>query len=773
VGTAAVVGGVSFLPFVQGILSGRSFYFRDLALHFFPLRRYSVEGLRAWELRFWNPYVHEGVPLTLPTISYPFDLLQALLPDERGFSLLLALHVPLAALAFLALARGLGLSRPAAGGASIVYALGGFCLSTLNLYAYLLAVAWSPLVILALLRASKGSSRQVAGAALIVAITLSTTALEVVAQAFLFALVLAASSQPRPGWSRVGTALILGGGLAAPTILLMNDLMKGSARGEGFPIDVVLSHSIYPLTFLQVVIGNLYGDLGNLANRWWGQNFFPLGFPYLLSLYLGLATLSAAAVGGLCSRVYRGRILVLALVGIVVSLGRWGGLRLLAEAVPVLHRGRYPCKAFFTVHLAVALLAALGLEALARGQRRAWLAMAGLAGGLGVVFVALPAVPWARPDWARWFLGGFFPPDFAWAVRVDRLRLILQDAAVGGSVSLAVGIVAVLVLMQRLAPRKGVLAAGALIAADLLRTGAGLNPMVTPAFYEPSAPVAALAPFLREGGRLFTCNVGESPAYPRARAQRPEDHEIWTFATLRDTLTPNFNLRLLVPTAYSPDLTMSVPVDRALSPQTEGCFFLPGIIDRLREAGVAHVLSLDPLEHPDLEPRAHVAPEAIQPLEIHLYAVRDPLPLRFVAHRVHSASTREEAERWARGPGFPSGGAVAVEGSPLETSRAEGRILSIQESSEQIAMDAEADHPTMVVVRDGYAPGWTATVAGSLVPVLRANGRYRAVAIPAGRSHVVLTYRPPSLARGLAVGLAAALAIAFLGWRPSSSRPAP
>jgi hypothetical protein len=168
-----------------------------------------------------------------------------------------------------------------------------------------------------------------------------------------------------------------------------------------------------------------------------------------------------------------------------------------------------------------------------------------------------------------------------------------------------------------------------------------------------------------------------------------------------------------------------------------------------------------------------VAPEAIQPLEIHLYAVRDPLPLRFVAHRVHSASTREEAERWARGPGFPSGGAVAVEGSPLETSRAEGRILSIQESSEQIAMDAEADHPTMVVVRDGYAPGWTATVAGSLVPVLRANGRYRAVAIPAGRRHLVLTYRPPSLARGLAVGLAAALAIAFLGWRPSSSRPAP
>src|SRR5258708_35129149 len=161
---------------------------------------------------------------------------------------------------------------------------------------------------------------------------------------------------------------------------------------------------------------------------------------------------------------------------------------------------------------------------------------------------------------------------------------MLQEAAVGGSVSLAAGVLAVLVLTRRLAPRVGVVAAGALIAADLLRTGGGLNPMVAPAFYEPSAQMAAVAPLLRAGGRRFTCNVGESSAYPRARAERPEDHEIWTFATLRETLTPNFTLPLLVPTAHSPDLTMLVPVDRALSPHTDGRFFLPGIIDRLREA---------------------------------------------------------------------------------------------------------------------------------------------------------------------------------------------
>jgi len=71
---AALVALVAFLPFARGVLSGASLYFRDLSLHFFPLRRFALEGLRRGELRFWNPYVHEGVPLSLPPLGYPLDL---------------------------------------------------------------------------------------------------------------------------------------------------------------------------------------------------------------------------------------------------------------------------------------------------------------------------------------------------------------------------------------------------------------------------------------------------------------------------------------------------------------------------------------------------------------------------------------------------------------------------------------------------------------------------------------------------------------------------
>jgi hypothetical protein len=108
---AGLVAFVALVPFGRGLLSGASFYFRDLSLYFLPIRRFALEGLAAGEVRFWNPYVHEGVPLSLPAVGYPLDLLQLLRPDPAGLSAVLALHVPLAAVAFFALARALSLPR--------------------------------------------------------------------------------------------------------------------------------------------------------------------------------------------------------------------------------------------------------------------------------------------------------------------------------------------------------------------------------------------------------------------------------------------------------------------------------------------------------------------------------------------------------------------------------------------------------------------------------------------------------------------------------------
>src|SRR5438445_6392530 len=91
---AALAAAAAFLPFARGVASGHVLYFRDLAILFHPYRQYAAEGLRAGQLRFWDPYVHEGVPLVYPPVGYPLDLLQALRPGPSLVSLLLALHVP-------------------------------------------------------------------------------------------------------------------------------------------------------------------------------------------------------------------------------------------------------------------------------------------------------------------------------------------------------------------------------------------------------------------------------------------------------------------------------------------------------------------------------------------------------------------------------------------------------------------------------------------------------------------------------------------------------
>src|SRR5438034_7578225 len=215
---AAVVAAVAALPFARGLLSGHAFFFRDLSLHFFPLRRFALDGLRAAELRYWNPYLHEGIPSPFPPISYPIELLQLLHPDEWGLSLVLALHVPLAALAFLALGRHLGLEPVAAAAGSFVYALGGFCLSSLNLYVYAEALAWAPLVILGARRAAGGGARDVALGAIATAMAWSTVGTELVMQSIVVAVVLSWPSRARrAGLFRVAAALLLGLGLSAPT----------------------------------------------------------------------------------------------------------------------------------------------------------------------------------------------------------------------------------------------------------------------------------------------------------------------------------------------------------------------------------------------------------------------------------------------------------------------------------------------------------------------------------------------------------------------------
>jgi hypothetical protein len=757
---AVLVGAVALLPFVRGLAGGATFYFRDIALSILHQRRFSLLGLQALELRFWNPFTHEGTPAFPPPLSYPVDLLQLLRPDAFGISLVLALHVPLAAVAFLLLARTLGLTLRAAAAGAFVYALGGFLLSTLNLYMHLQAAAWAPAVILALHRLRDGGRREIALAAALLGVAMSTSGVELVAQAVLVGIVLAARPA-RACWLRIAAALLLGLALsAAPIVAVGGQTSAESARGVGFPTAVVLSHSIHPLTLLQVLVGDLYGDLQRLAEQWWGMNFFPRGFPYFLSLYLGPLALSLAVIGLVPGRAPR-RLVPLVLLALVVSLGRWAGLEPVVEALPWLRFFRYPVKAFFTVHLVTALLAAYGLDALAAGS--GWRRFLALAGAVGAGLAILPFVPGLFPQATRRFAAGFFPPDYPWPLRFERLATVAADAQTGGFLALLASVLALLVLARRVAPAFAATTIVGLLAADLLRCGAGLNPMVAPSFLRPSPPTSALLSEVQEeGGRLYSLDPEASPAYLSARQQRTGEHVLWSFAMLVELQIPEANLERGIRTAFSLDRTMLAAGPRTLSPEDAGPDAVARLLPRLRRAGVAHVLSLDPLSHPDLEPRGEAAPARLAPLSIHAYRVRDPLPLRGVARAVRPAARGAVAEGALE---FLAAGGTVVEGEVAPADGVSGRVLESREEADRVELRVEADAPTVVVVRDAFAPGWSATVNGAPAPIFRADGRHRAIPVPAGRSRVVLSYHPPLLRAAAAVSFSALVVIAGLALR--------
>ena len=70
-------------------------------------------------------------------------------------------------------------------------------------------------------------------------------------------------------------------------------------------------------------------------------------------------------------------------------------------------------------------------------------------------------------------------------------------------------------------------------------------------------------------------------------------------------------------------------------------------------------------------------------------------------------------------------------------------------------MTVNAVAPGWLVLADVWYPGWTCTVDGQPVDVLRADYVFRAVAIPAGEHRLTFTFAPRSYAIGRTATFAA------------------
>jgi hypothetical protein len=117
----------------------------------------------------------------------------------------------------------------------------------------------------------------------------------------------------------------------------------------------------------------------------------------------------------------------------------------------------------------------------------------------------------------------------------------------------------------------------------------------------------------------------------------------------------------------------------------------------------------------------------------------------------------EDALRGVLTPGFDPARTAYLEHDPgisATPGAVLGRASYREVSPEDVRISVDAAAPSIVVVRNSYDPGWSATVDGRPAPLLATDYLAQGVPVSAGRHEVRLTYRDTDVSRGLVAGAA-------------------
>ena len=173
-------------------------------------------------------------------------------------------------------------------------------------------------------------------------------------------------------------------------------------------------------------------------------------------------------------------------------------------------------------------------------------------------------------------------------------------------------------------------------------------------------------------------------------------------------------------------------------------------LDRL---AVSHVL-IDPRD-PSVQRGFSVWP-VVQTLLSGRQLRENPRPMARLAWAQTIAVDADTKAVIARLAQTPPETTVLAESLPL-VARAGGALQLLEDTPQRVVATATATAPSVLLLRDALAPGWQATLDGQPQPIVRADGMFRAVAVPAGQHQIVWSYAPP----GFQVG-AVASALAWL-----------
>lgn len=781
------------LPLLPEIVGSRRLVFRDAQITHWPWRREAARELADGRVPFVNAAASGGEPLLAnpnAVLLYPTFLLERVLTPDAAFNLHYLAHVVWAFFGARLLARRLGLGEQGAFLAGVAYGFSGMMLSYgsafMNSSA---AAAWLPWCaaafldlgaatgVAAIARASTAAGlglglQLLAGEPAISLVTLGLAALLLLARA--------RSAPPGERAARLGRSALgavgagaLGLALAAPLLLPLSAVFPLTYRGQHLYSERASGAAAFSasraIEWLLPRFGGSPDVLGGGAN--WLRAIAREDFVYIWCVTLGVVPIAILLLGSLRRDFWSRRTAALggaAALALLLSFGFALPFYRLVFAVGPLRKLRYPIKFYLLTTLCAALLSGLAAESLARrrlGRREAAL-LAVLLALFGAVWIAAaPGGPFER--WAAPLAASVSDAPGAF-VAVFR-GLVRGDALVGALATL------LLALLLRGGPRRepSILLGGLALAASF---GWGL-PLFVTADARDLDRRPALARHLEAPGRLYVSKG--LPRFDPASLRAPAGELPRTGRVARvlvEQLVPStgapFGVRYLFENdpdgsygyfnrvaSEAADASPPLEGDRllvlygarwTLTPEDEPHpLFRP--VTGLEVAGRRLLLSETAAPVPELRwaGRTWRRPGVSPTIALLRSAAFDPL--RDVALPGRAAADPPDA-----------GSSATLTGAAVEAGRAEAVV--------------DAAGNGHVVFARTFFPAWRASLDGAPAPVVVANARDLAVAVPAGRHRVAFEYDAAPFRRGVALQAAAflaALGVAAATRRGSARRQQP
>ena len=815
---------------VQGPVVPHNDLVADLLVENYVWKQFIVESLKAREIPLWNPYILSGVPFLAAgqhSALYPFSLMFYILPLGRAYGLFTVSQLLVAGLSLYFYARTIRLSRLSAAAGALVFAFAGFFLVSTVFPMIIAVAAWLPFTLAVterMLQAvrgeaeaeGRGSWRKRLAAPLpwliLGSLSLGMQFLAGHVEIFYYNLLVlgayalwqavAELRHRRRDLALFAASLAvmvgLGAGLGAVQVLPLYEHVSTNFRqdsatyqqivGWAFPLRHLAAflipdafgnpthHSYVDFWSGQVVSALRNAQGGSIDKIFWGIKNYVEG-----GVYISLLGMALALIGAL-KRPRRQAWFFVALGLLSLSFAFGLPTYRLLYALPGIKQLHSPFRWVFPYSLCVAVLAAMGVEVVARGRSRLPAVLGGVAVAGSALTLAGLAVARAFPErvlpLADRAVAALAKAPEAFAdgrafFSYEARNLLLFAACLGGA-----GAVLLASNAKRKTPNVKPTAPGA------MRLGHWASRIT---FYVSRltfhAPRLALLALLALDPWLWfhdfmpavdPAPLTQTPGVVQFLRQQPGPYRIAVYDTQsRKPLPPNTNMLFglssvsgydsIIPKWYAEVMSAVQPQEleyNQISRLTRPEALDSPILDLLN---VRYVLSEEAIDRPGYT--------LVYEGELRVYRHEDALPRAFVVFQAQSFADR--AALLAALKAADPRRAVLLEGPVAgwqnpAASPAAPEVQFVADAPNEVKLHVDMPAPGFLVLADNWAPGWVAytTADGQseeqALTVWRADGTVRAVQLPAGAQTVRFKYSPASFKIGLFVSFMAGVVLVLL-----------